>query len=76
MRKKSGWLFPFIRTTIFAILLMTLGLILGFRYANEGSLFGQKISFFENLAKKTKTNNLSSLISSSNGKSTVSMDTF
>lgn len=76
MRKKSGWIFTFIRTAIFAVLLITLGLILGFRYANEGSLFGQKISFFENLAKKTKANNLSSLINSSNGKATVSMNTF
>lgn len=76
MRKRSNWLFTFIRTAIFAVLLITLGLVLGFRYANEGSLFGYKISFFENLSQKTKTSNLNSLIKSSNGKTKVSMDTF
>lgn len=76
MRKRSNWLFTFIRTAIFAVLLITLGLVLGFRYASEGSLFGQKIFFFENLSKKNKASNLSSLINSSVGKTTVSMDTF
>lgn len=75
MRKRSTWLFTFIRSAIFASLFLTLGLVLGFRYASEGSLFGQKIAFFENLAKKTKTTNLNNLITSSNDK-IVSMDTF
>ncbi len=75
MRKRSNWLFTFIRSAIFAVLFLTLGLVLGFRYSNEGSLFGHKIGLFENLAKKTKTTNLNSLINSSNNQ-VVSMDTF
>lgn len=76
MRKKPTWIFSFIRTAIFAILFITLGLVLGFRYSNEGSLFGQKISLFENLANKTKTSNLSNLINSSGKNTPVSMNTF
>jgi len=76
MRKNPSWIFAFIRTTIFAILLITLGLIMGFRYASEGSLFGQKISFFETLNKKTQTSNLSKLMDGSSKSSSVSMNTF
>jgi carboxyl-terminal processing protease len=75
MRKNPSWLFAAIRTTLFAVLLLTLGLIMGFRYASEGSLFGKKISFFENLAAKTKSSQLKELISSSTT-APVSMDTF
>lgn len=75
MRKRSNWLFTFIRSAIFAVLFLTLGLVLGFRYASEGSLFGHKITLFENLAKKSKTTNLNNLIKSNN-KQIVSMDTF
>lgn len=76
MRKNSGWIFAFIRTTIFAVLLITLGLIMGFRYASEGSLFGQKISFFETLNKKAQISDFSKLMDNSSNSSSVSMDTF
>lgn len=75
MRKKPSFIFAFIRTTLFVVLLLTLGLVMGFRYANEGSLFGKKIAFFEKLAQKTQSNNLSKLMDDSS-KAPVSMDTF
>lgn len=75
MRKNPSFLFAFIRTTIFTVLLLALGLIMGFRYASEGSLFGRKIAVFETLAKKTQGNNLSKLMSGSKS-APVSMDTF
>ncbi|MBU1034069.1 S41 family peptidase [Patescibacteria group bacterium] len=75
MRKKPTWIFALIRTTTFALLLITLGLIMGFRYANEGSLFGLKITLFDNLAQKTQSTNLSNLMDSS-GDTSVSMSTF
>lgn len=75
MRKNPSFIFAFIRTTIFTVLLITLGLIMGFRYANEGALFGRKIAVFDSLSKKTQASNLSKLMNGS--KSTpVSMDTF
>jgi carboxyl-terminal processing protease len=75
MTKKPSWIFVFIRNTLFVVLLLTLGLVMGFRYANEGALFGQKIPFFETLAKKTQSNNLSKLMNSST-QAPVSMDVF
>jgi carboxyl-terminal processing protease len=76
MQKRSINLFIVLRTTIFAVLLIILGLVLGFRYASEGSLFGHQIAFLETLADKTKTSNLANLIKSSSQNATVSMDTF
>jgi len=75
MRNKPTWIFALIRTTTFALLLITLGLIMGFRYANEGSLFGVKITLFDNLAQKTQSTNLNNLMNNSEDAS-VSMSTF
>lgn len=76
MKKKQSFIFAVIRTTLFVVLLVTLGLMLGFRYANEGSLFGKKIFFLENLAQQTQSNNFLKLMGSSSKKAPVSMDTF
>lgn len=75
MTKKPNWLFAVLRSAILAILLIVLGLMAGFRYANEGSLFGRQITVLDDLAKKTQTSNFSKLVANSK-KAPVSMDTF
>lgn len=75
MRKKPTWIFALLRNSIFAVLFVTLGLIVGFRYANEGGLFGHKISVLESLASKTKSIDLNNAANNSQSVS-KSMDTF
>lgn len=75
MRKNPTWIFALLRNLVFAILFITLGLVIGFRYENEGSLFGVQIGALDTLAEKTKDSNFSQLVGSSS-KSNVSMNTF
>lgn len=75
MRKKPTWIFALIRNLVLSVLFITLGLIIGFRYENEGSLFGVKIGLLESLAEKSKDSNFSKLMGSDT-KNNVSMDTF
>ncbi len=76
MRRKVSWPFILIRNSIFALLLLSLGLIMGFRYASEGQLFGRQISALDNLAKQARVTNLSKIMDNSSQSATVSMDTF
>ncbi len=75
MEKKSSRLFTFIRNAVLIILLLALGLIMGFRYASEGSLFGLKIGLLDDLAKKSQASDFVKLSNSATNTS-VSMDTF
>lgn len=75
MQKKRRLFWPIVRTTVFGLLLVTLGLVLGFRYASEGNLFGRQIAFFDQLAKQAKINNLNRL-STNSANTAVAMDTF
>ncbi len=75
MKEKSRFIIVLLRNSFFALLLVTLGLIIGFRYASEGSLFGRKITLIDQLAAKTKASNLSKLMETSKNQP-VSMDTF
>lgn len=75
MRKAGTW-FDWIRNLLVAFLLICLGIVLGFRYANEGHLLGWKISPLDNLLQ-AEDSPLSRLVgSSSQAKEEVSLDTF
>ncbi len=75
LKRKPSWIFLFLRNLVVVVLLIALGMMMGFRYKNEGSLFGYQIPFFDELERKTSNNNLSQLISSSQD-APVTMDTF
>jgi carboxyl-terminal processing protease len=76
MRRKIAWQFSLIRNLIIALLLVSLGLIMGFRYASEGQLFGRKIAPLDSLAKQARIANLADVMNSSSQNAQVSMDTF
>ncbi len=75
MQKQYPWIWPTIRTALVSLLLVILGLILGFRYASEGQLFGRQIGFFDQLAKQAKIENLNRLSTNSTN-TEASLDTF
>lgn len=75
MSKKPHWIFIVFRNSILALLLLTLGLMMGFRYANEGNLFGRQISFLDALSKQNQVGTLTKLMGESKS-SPVSMSTF
>lgn len=76
MRTKFAWQFSLIRNLVIALLLVSLGIIMGFRYASEGQLFGRKISPLDSLAKQARIAGLSEAMDSSSQNARVSMDTF
>ena len=76
MRKRSGFnLFNFLKNFTVSLLLIVLGLTLGFRYAREGEILGLRLGFLDSLAQREQNTNLSSLIDSS-ADAPVSMNTF
>jgi carboxyl-terminal processing protease len=76
MRKRASFnLFAFLKNTVVALLLIILGVIVGFRYAREGELLGFRLTFLDDLAQREQNSNLSSLINSS-ADAPVSMNTF
>lgn len=66
----------FLRNLIISLLLVVMGVMIGFRYANEGSLFGVRVAWFDQLLEQRSNQTLSELIKSSTSKSPVSMQTF
>ncbi len=64
-----------LRHLLVSLLLVTLGLVMGFRYANEGSLFGMRIGWFDQLLTQRSNQTLAELIKSSSN-SPVSMQNF
>ena len=76
MKKRSTVIFALMRQIILTCLILILGMILGLRYASQGSLFGQQIAFFDNFNKQNSQLNLANLMNSSKQKAPLSMDTF
>jgi carboxyl-terminal processing protease len=66
----------FLRNLIISLLLVVMGVMIGFRYANEGSLFGVRVAWFDQLLEQRSNQTLSELIKSSTSTSPVSMQTF
>ena len=76
MRKRSRFnLFNFLKNFTVSLLLIVLGLTLGFRYAREGKILGLRLGFLDDLVQREQNTNLSTLIDSS-ADAPVSMNTF